>query len=422
LPPIAHGKIAAAHADLADPLAAAAGARVVKDHDRHVACGITDGQDPGSDVGAAIDPVLAGQAGFGGAEPDGEQGIRLEVRAKEFDIGRERLIAFEPNDAHRRKARRGAHHRPEDQRHRVVHGDPLLVDPARQRREPEPAQRIGTDRPAVQQRREEARHRSAEARRLDQGQAVLRGDAQVMRVTHHVVQHVAVAVDHPLGLPGGSRRVEEIREATRRERHPRVCGGPRRESLVDPQHAPPVAGQHRGQFAMGCVRHDEACARVVEHRAQPGRRMRRVQRNIELARLQRAQDRDHRVRPLIEQERNRLLRVAQPRAEGRRNAIGRAVELVVRERAVERAHRGRARLRGGHLLEARGNGLLDVFPPERAGVALGPRGRFGVGHAGIAAIGSGGVGTEHGRWRCRSAPCFRDEERSRTSGLPTAEA
>ena len=101
--------------------------------------------------------------------------------------------------------------------------------------------------------------------------------------------------------------------------------------------------------------------------------MRGIERHVELARLEGAEDRGDEPRALREQERHRLLVLAAPLADRAGDAVGARVQLSIGELLVAGPHGQPVGWSRDLRLEPRGERLLDLAPLERTKAGAGRR-------------------------------------------------
>jgi hypothetical protein len=257
----------------------------------------------------------------------------------------------------------------------VVDGDPLGAEHVGQLGKPLAPEGEREQRSAVQERAEGARDRPAEARGLQQAEAVGGRDAQGVRVPQDVVEHVAVRVDDALGAAGRSRREVDVSDRVRRDLDLRRTARTRRQ-VVDHEHLARRPGHRRGEIGGLAVGEDEASAQLVRDPGEVHRRIGRLQRGVGLAGPQRAEDRRDAGEALAVDQRDRLPSGAQPLDDRGGDAAGEIVELAVAQAGGGVRHgeavpmgRGCAREAGRERLPHRAR-LEDGEPGVAARVLL----------------------------------------------------
>ena len=286
-PPVAKGEVAAAHHDLARATARER-QPVLADHgDVDARHGVAHGQRAVLHRRHGREAELAAKARLGGAQPVRQDAAGAEVPAVQLDVERGGAVSLEPDDANVREgAAVHGHQAAEDRGDRVVDGDPLGAEHVGELGEPFAAEGEREQRGAVQQRAEGARDRAAEARGLQQAEAVGGRDAQGVRVPQDVVEHVAVGVHDALGAAGRSRREVDVGDRVRRDLDLRRTGRARRQ-VVDHEHVARRPGDRLGEIGGLAVGEDEASAQLVRDPGEVSRRIGCLQRRVGLAGPQR---------------------------------------------------------------------------------------------------------------------------------------
>ncbi len=211
-----------------------------------------------------------------------------------------RLVALQPDHANVRKGAIADEETAEDRRHRVVDRDPLAREPSGQVLAGVNVER--THAGAVEQRRKQARDRAAEARRLQQAQAIFRPDPQRVRVPQDVVEHVAVAVDDALWPAGRPGSLEEVGERIARDLEPEIV---LRETGIDPVEIQDLASRRRNprrEIPMRFFRQQKWRAGGGQHGLQARRRTAGIEADVELAGLEDAEDAGDQVHALAEEQ------------------------------------------------------------------------------------------------------------------------
>ncbi len=201
---------------------------------------------------------------------------------------------------------------------------------------------------AVEQRAEQLPHRDVEADRRLLQDAVARGEAVGVLHPREAVDDRAVRVHRPLGAPGRSRRVDDVRQVLRRERPARQAirglGVERVRAGVERDRRGAVLGQHASHASQARLRQDDRGPRVREHEREALPRVVRVERHVRAPRLEHAVERhDHLDRPLHAHPDQRLGADPAP-AQRVREPVRPRVEIPVRDRAA--LERDGERLRG----------------------------------------------------------------------------
>ena len=286
----------------------------------------------------------------------------------------------------------------EDRRNRVEEGDLL---PAQQIRQAVQTlflyiQRV--ERRAIEQGAEDATHGSVDAAGVEQRHPVVRTDVERVGVFPDVPQHVAVVLHHTFRPPGRAGRVEDVRQRIRRHREAEIHLREGRPQLVDVEDRAAGLVQPAGQGEVPVVRHDESRPGVLEDVTAPGGRIRRVERQVDLAHLQHAEDRADEGGAVLEQQGDRLLSVAPLGQDRSRYPVRGSVEIGVGQLVGPDLDRESLGVLVDLALEASRDRLLDLLGPElderigRAGMVGravgGKRGCFG-GH--VVNLPSGGA-------------------------------
>ena len=242
----------------------------------------------------------------------------------------------------------------------MEHRDPLALQGPGKPAKPVAGQGERAHRRAGEEGPEDVGRPGAEARRREQRQPVLRGQAERPREPAHVVQDVAVRVHDSLGSPGRSRREEDVRQVVGRgggRRAGRLAW--RRELLQAPRGSAdarevPAARERRR------VRDQHGRVEALPDGLQTRVRKARIERDVEAAGLQHAEHRreEGRARFRDEHDGTRLL----PEACGKRRGGGvrGSFELAIGGNTTPLAHGRPVRLRSRDLSEALEDRAFDL--------------------------------------------------------------
>ena len=297
--PVAQRQVRAAHDDLAGGPGGDLAPMLVGNEHLHVGDGIADRHDIGHRV-AAAERELAHQPALGGAEAIDENAALVEVPREQLEVEPRHTVALKAHDAHGAVLGSLRSDRAEDARHRVVDRDTGFGEPAAQSSRPLGVQVEQARCAAVEQGAKQARHRAAERRTLQQRHAVAGMQPQGVRVPHDVMQHVAVVVEHALGLAGGAGSEVDVGQVARPwARHFRGCAGWRRIAGVD--HLPERARESERQRHRRPVGNDQVRPAALDGACQPPLRKRRIERHVGPRGAQHAEDRNHQHRLLLAQ-------------------------------------------------------------------------------------------------------------------------
>ena len=180
-------------------------------------------------------------------------------------------------------------------------------------------------------------------------------------------------VDDTLRAAGRAGCVEDVGAAVGGQRQREVVASRRRIDRIDVEDGTRFGGELRGERAIPGVGHEERGPGLVEHLADPRARVPGIERHVELARLEGAEDRGDETRALREQERHRLLGLAAPFADRAGDAIRAGVQPGVGKLLVAATHREAFGVARDLRLEPRGKRLLDLAPLERTKARAGLR-------------------------------------------------
>ena len=142
----------------------------------------------------------------------------------------------------------------------------------------------------------------ARAQRGKQRDAILGADVQIVRHSHAVVQDVLVIVHDPLGPPRRARGVQDLGQRLRRHLQVRILQSKPGVESRDVQDPDGPVGQLSRQRKMLVVGDQETRRHVLQHGREACRRESRVQRHVELARLQHSEHGGDRRAALFEEE------------------------------------------------------------------------------------------------------------------------
>ena len=220
---------------------------------------------------------------------------------------------------------------------------------------------------AVQDRAEQSGDRTAEARRLDETQSIFGGESQRVRITAHVVQHVAMRIGHALRSAGRARGVEHAGDVVRGDGAVEVVC---RTGIVDAKVRRHVDDgttvQGDGAAQVEVMTGDEQCGRIeiVDHGAQDRRRQALIEGRVTEAGLEDRERPDDRCAALGQEQRDRLPRCSRYRKESACGTVGRRVQLRVGHVAREQPDRGSLRAPRREVLESAMNRLSAVGQVE----------------------------------------------------------
>ncbi len=374
--PVAGGQIGAPHRDLARLPRRHRGSGRIDDQRLHVLDGLADGDHAVGHGTGRGEEELADQPALGGAEPVDEDAIGGEVLAEEREIAWRGAVALEANQTQGGERAAMRRDRAKEGGNGVIHGHRLLGEPSREPLGAVARHVEGQRRGAVEEGAEQAGYGTAEGRPLEQGEAVVRGEPQGVGVAHHVVQDIAVRVEHALGAPRRARGVEDVGARVGRDLEAGRLVTRRRGQRGHVQRG--GVGRHRAR-APGVARigDDEPRSRVGDRLAEAKRRVRGIEGHVDLAGLERAQHRHHLIDALGEEQGHRLVAVADPVDDGVRDAVGGVLQRAIAEALRAHLHRQPPGLLGGVALESGGERAFEIRPRELdewvRGSPVGPR-------------------------------------------------
>ena len=174
----------------------------------------------------------------------------------------------------RSDAGQGGDEMAEDRRDRVVEGDLLPDQQIRQAVQTLLLDIQRVERRAVEQRAEDAAHRSVDAAGVQQRHPVVAGDVEGVGVFPDVPEDVAVVLHHALRAAGRAGRVEDVgRRIRRRPRRSRLSSGKVDSSSIEVEQREAGRIELGGQGKVPLVGHDERGPGVLEDVGAPGGRV-----------------------------------------------------------------------------------------------------------------------------------------------------
>ena len=335
--PVAGADVRAADQDLADLVGAGGAAVLAEDLEVHAFGRTAHRHDAaGRAEGAELDQVACDPVGFGHRQPVIEHAIVANVRPDRRDVAVEQRLrshADGPDVLEPPPRPQTLEELAHDGRDGVKHGDALTVEPVRESRDAFAPHVVAAQGRAGDQAAEDVRDGRAEAQREEQREPVAGLGANRASVQPAEIQHVAMRLQHALGLAGRPGRVEARRHGVRRDDRQRYALVARRQ-VRDVEDRTAGGGElSRTPEKRGLGQERNGLA-VLQDESQPIVRVTRVERNVRAARACDAVDRGKGERAAFEQQARESGAPVGRSRHAPCDRIRHRVELGVGERAI----------------------------------------------------------------------------------------
>ncbi len=166
------------------------------------------------------------------------------------------------------------------------------------------------------------------------------GQIERLAMPRHQVHEIAVLDHHALGLAGRTRGIDHISQVLWRDRRQHTI----MPGFSRPVHALQIQHRHRqrAQQVPGRTLHQHRHRRaVLQHVAQPLRRIPRVQRHVRTARLQNTQQAHHHFQAALYADRHPVIRPDAQPDQMMRQLVGARIQLRISECARLKYQRNR---------------------------------------------------------------------------------
>ena len=314
-----------------------------------------------------------GQA-LAGSERVRKHAVRRKVAVEIAEVGAEHRLSAQGQHAHRGKSPALVQRRREsaEERGHTAHDRDLVVrNPCGERAE---AFCLDVEREhgsAVEKRRVNRAHRVGEAERCGEQPAVTRVDAPAIGQVACIGEDTGMGVQHPLGTARRPGRVQNHRQAVRACRVGGIRSGQLRIDVAEIDQVDRASAQPNRVAAVAGIRHHEPGARVGKHVTQAIRRIAGIEDDVELPRLEDAEDGGQRFAAVREHEGDRLGRRTAPGQNRACQAIRRLVERRIAILHTFRLDGETIAMRPHLLLETPRDRLRDLVVPEGSKAAVG---------------------------------------------------
>ena len=281
------------------------------------------------------------------SETDVKEAALRKAAPVEVEVGGEHRLPAQLHDPKTREVFAAVERpgeRAKNARDRVVDRDRLPRQEIGKAAQAVARERVGADRSPGEQGPEDVGDRSAEARRGEQRQPVFGADGEPGHELPDVVQDVSVALDHPLGSSGRTRREEHVREVLRRDGEGRgpAPARPAAISSTDQAGTPsPTRRRARSRPASSVTTAAASSSRPMASRRADRKPW--IERHVEAAGLESTEHRREERRARVENQYDGARPILQPagqrgapRAGRRRSALRRSSRAPARARPGDR--------------------------------------------------------------------------------------
>src|ERR1044071_7400476 len=173
------------------------------------------------------------------------------------------------------------------------------------------------------------------------------------------VQHVPMIFHDAFGLAGAAGGVKNVGERVGCHSDAGRARRPAAGEFFEIDDGAVLAGDLLGQGMILAIGDDQTGTGVGAHVAEPSRRVRRIERHVDLVGLEQSENRDQCRGAQADQNRRRLVGVAESLQPGARQGIRRRIQLLVAQRALLVFHRDAIGIAARDLLESLRDRLLE---------------------------------------------------------------